>query len=161
MTPPVPSPVPANLALRATAAFIALPGVVAIVAPLLIARFTTHPPGFARAGVVELVLGVVVLLWCTRAFYVSGRGTLAPWAPPTALVREGLYQWSRNPMYLGVLLMLAGWALGFRSSMLWIYAAVVALAFHLRVVLGEEPFLARRYGDDWQAYRKRVPRWLL
>ena len=100
------------------------------------------------------------LLWCVWSFYTQGRGTLAPWSPPRTLVTSGLYRYSRNPMYVGVLLILAGWAVGFRSWPLALYAAGVAVAVHLRVILHEEPFLARAHGDAWTAYRARVRRWL-
>jgi protein-S-isoprenylcysteine O-methyltransferase Ste14 len=149
-----------GLLLRATIAFAALPGVVAFALPLVIATTTVRTAGFARAGLVELALGVAVLGWCVRDFYVHGRGTLAPWAPPMTLVRTGLYSWSRNPMYLGVLLIAAGWAIGFRSQPLTVYTAVLAVLFHLRVVFSEEPFLLRTFGDAWAEYRKRVPRWV-
>ena len=146
---------------RAIVAFFLLPGVMAFVVPLLIAQFTPHAVRFSRAGLLELVLGLAILLACVRQFHTDGRGTLAPWSPPTTLVRSGLYRWSRNPMYIGVLLIVIGWALGFQSATLWIYVGVLAIAFHLRVVLAEEPFLARKHGDEWLAYRKRVPRWLM
>jgi protein-S-isoprenylcysteine O-methyltransferase Ste14 len=63
-------------------------------------------------------------------------------------------------MYVAVLLVLVGWATMFSSRALWLYAAIVAIAFHLRVVFGEEPWLARTHGAEWTAYRARVPRWL-
>lgn len=148
-----------ELFVRAVLAFLALPGVVAFLVPLLIAG-----PG-ARTfsnwwGVVSLGAGVVLLLACVREFYVAGRGTLAPWAPPAALVVTGPYTRTRNPMYVAVLLILAGWAIGFRSWPLALYAVIVAVAFHLRIVLHEEPWLARTFGDAWTRYRRRVPRWL-
>ncbi len=151
-----------GLMVRAAIAFVALPGVIAFAIPLGIARFMpSRSTGFARSGLLELVLGVIVLLWCARDFYVHGRGTLAPWSPPAVLVRTGLYQWTRNPMYVGVLLIVIGWALSLRSSPIAGYAAGLALLFHLRVIFGEEPWLARTYGADWAEYRKRVPRWIL
>lgn len=51
--------------------------------------------------------------------------------------------------------------LGFASRTLWLYMGAVALGFHLRVVFGEEPWLAHTHGEEWLAYRARVPRWLL
>lgn len=63
-------------------------------------------------------------------------------------------------MYVGVLLILGGWAVGFRSWPLALYAAGVAVAVHLRVILHEEPFLARTHGEAWTAYRAHVCRWL-
>lgn len=151
-------PAPRRLFWHALGAFLALPGVVAFVVPWLLR------PRFARthaAGAPLLALGVALLLWCVRDFYVAGRGSLAPWAPPQRLVTVGLYRFSRNPMYVAVLVILAGWAMLFGAGRLWGYAATVAVAFQLRVVHGEEPWLARRYGADWAAYRARVPRWLV
>jgi protein-S-isoprenylcysteine O-methyltransferase Ste14 len=63
-------------------------------------------------------------------------------------------------MYVAVVLVLWGWALGFRSQSVAIYALVVMGAFHLRVVFGEEPSLARRHGEQWVRYKSQVPRWL-
>src|SRR5688572_27011025 len=145
---------------RALLAFIALPGLVAFVAPLLLAWPDTGEASFRTIALVPLLAGVALLLWCVRDFYVSGRGTLAPWDPPRNLVVAGLYRRSRNPMYMAVTLVLVGWAIGFRSATLWLYALAVLVAFHLRVVYGEEPWLARAHREEWNRYRARVPRWL-
>ena len=90
---------------------------------------------------------------------VVGAGTLAPWAPPEKLVMVGLYRYSRNPMYVSVGLVLLGWALAFASPALGAYTLLVAMAFHIRVVRGEEPWLARTHGADWNRYVSQVPRW--
>jgi protein-S-isoprenylcysteine O-methyltransferase Ste14 len=79
---------------------------------------------------------------------------------PRDLVVVGLYRVSRNPMYIAVVLMLAGWAIGFHSRDLGIYAVVVAVCFHLRVLLGEEPWLAATHQGKWSRYKAQVPRWL-
>jgi protein-S-isoprenylcysteine O-methyltransferase Ste14 len=148
------------LFLRALISFLLLPGVVAFLAPaLLVTRIATRT--FNMIGGVPLMAGVVVLLWCVRDFYVAGKGTLAPWDPPKHLVRAGLYRYSRNPMYIGVLLILIGWTTGFRTRSLVIYTIVVAILFHLRVLLYEEPWLARTFPGDWPGYKARVPRWLV
>jgi protein-S-isoprenylcysteine O-methyltransferase Ste14 len=142
---------------RAFLAFLALPGTVAFVTPWVLLPKALP---FNMTALPVVVAGTFLLLWCVRDFYVAGRGTLAPWAPPQHLVTVGLYRVSRNPMYLVVLVILTGWAFGFGSRTLWAYAAVVALAFHLRVVTHEEPWLARTFGADWLAYRAHVPRWI-
>src|SRR5215510_4124501 len=147
--------------LRALLAFIALPGLVAFAVPITALFLTSHTRLVYPLGLIPLALGIVGLLWCVRDFYVAGRGTLAPWAPPTRLVVVGLYRFSRNPMYIAVLAILAGWAVTYASLGLWMYFAIVAIAFHLRVVFGEEPWLARTFGEEWANYRRRVPRWLI
>ena len=149
-----------GLFVRALLAFVALPGMVAFVVPLLLITPTDRRHWVEPWGLLPLVPGLVVLGLTVREFYVAGRGTLAPWSPPRTLVTSGLYRWSRNPMYVGVLLILCGWAIGLRSWPLGIYATGVALAVHLRVILHEEPFLARMHGEAWSAYRDRVGRWL-
>lgn len=150
-----------GLFLRAVVAFLVLPGVVAFAVPFFLAHREGHEPALLPFGGALFLLGMVALLGCVRDFYVAGRGTLAPWAPPTRLVRVGLYRFSRNPMYLSVLVVLVAWAVTYRSRTLLLYAAVVAVAFQLRVVLGEEPWLATRHTAEWHAYAAGVPRWLL
>ena len=145
---------------RAVLAFLALPAVVAFVVPVLLLGGRLAGLSFNLLALIPFTAGVVLLLWCVGAFYRTGRGTLAPWDPPRALVVTGVYRLSRNPMYVAVVLILCGWALGFWSRPLAIYAIVVTTAFHLRVVFGEEPWLARTYGADWERYKGYVPRWL-
>ncbi|HWW04726.1 isoprenylcysteine carboxylmethyltransferase family protein [Collimonas sp.] len=145
---------------RALIAFVALPGVVAILVPVVWLWLTSHSDLVHPLGLVPVAVGFAALLWCVCEFYLSGKGTLAPWAPPIRLVETGLYRYSRNPMYVAVTLTLLGWAAAFGSWSLLIYALVVAVAFHLRVVLGEEPWLSRTHGSQWEQYKSRVPRWL-
>lgn len=149
-----------GLTTRALIAFLALPGLAAFAVPAAWLRHTGRARIEHPLGLVVLATGVVGLFWCVRDFYVSGRGTLAPWAPPTTLVTVGLYRYTRNPMYLSVALVLLGWAVTFGSGVLLLYALLVVTAFHVRVVRGEEPWLARTHGSDWERYATKVPRWL-
>jgi protein-S-isoprenylcysteine O-methyltransferase Ste14 len=146
--------------LRALLAFLLLPGIVAFAAPWFLLRDTIAATRPSIVGAGLLALGGVLLLACVRDFYVAGRGTLAPWDPPTRLVRVGLYRFTRNPMYIAVTLILCGWALAYRSWDLAVYATIVLVAFQLRVVFGEEPWLARTHGDAWREYAARTSRWL-
>jgi protein-S-isoprenylcysteine O-methyltransferase Ste14 len=145
---------------RALLAFIALPGIVALAAPLLVAFWSDATFELNVWGAILLTVGVFGLLWCVRDFYVRGKGTLAPWSPPRRLVTGGLYRFTRNPMYVAVLIVLAAWAVLFNSRDIALYAGVVAIGFHLRVVFGEEPWLERTHGGQWHEYRQTAPRWL-
>lgn len=127
------------------------------IAWVLLAHLTLHRSW--PFGLALVTFGSFGLLWCARDFYVSGKGTLAPWAPPRELVVVGLYRYSRNPMYVAVATVLLGWAVSFGSAVLFVYAFIVVIAFQLRVVLGEEPWLARTHGEAWQQYTQRVRRW--
>ena len=144
--------------MRAVIAFLALPGVVAFLVPVAWIRLSRQTLNWPF-GLLMVALGSAGLLWCVRDFYMSGKGTLAPWAPPQELVVVGLYRYSRNPMYVSVALILLGWAISFRSAGLLVYALAMMLAFHLRVILGEEPWLERVHGAAWQEYSRRVRRW--
>ena len=107
-----------------------------------------------------IVFGAAVYAWCAFAFSVRGLGTPAPIDPPKVFVATGLYRWVRNPMYVGVLAVLAGENLLARSRDLAIYSAIVATFFHLFVMLYEEPALHRQFGASYDEYKRAVPRWL-
>jgi protein-S-isoprenylcysteine O-methyltransferase Ste14 len=145
--------------IRALTAFLVIPGMVAFAIPCAWLWYTSHLRLVHPLGLILHALGFLGLLWSVRDFYVSGRGTLAPWAPPKRLVKVGLYRVTRNPMYGSVVLVLLAWAVSFASIGLLIYALAIVFAFHLRVVFGEEPWLARTYGREWEQYADRVPRW--
>lgn len=145
---------------RATLAFLALPATFGMVVPALLLRWYGTRGEPSAAGAVLAAAGLAGLLWCVRDFHVRGRGTLAPWDPPRRLVAVGLYRFVRNPMYLSVLALVAGIAWWRASPAVGWYAAALALAFHLRVVLYEEPWLARAFPEDWAAYAGAVRRWV-
>jgi protein-S-isoprenylcysteine O-methyltransferase Ste14 len=79
---------------------------------------------------------------------------------PKRLVIRGLYRYTRNPMYVGVLTAILGWALIFKSSTLVFYGLCVGACFHLFVVFYEERRLRRLFGSEYDDYCARVGRWL-
>ncbi len=141
-----------------------VPGTVAVVIPYrIVARASAGlalelPRILASAPL--FLLGAGIYFWCLWDFAVTGRGTPAPIDPPTRLVVRGLYRYVRNPMYVGVLLVIAGWAAFSRSGRVVEYGLGVAVLFHLVVVLVEEPLLRHRFGASYEAYRRAVRRWL-
>jgi protein-S-isoprenylcysteine O-methyltransferase Ste14 len=92
-------------------------------------------------------------------FVVEGVGTPAPVAPTRHLVVGGLYRYVRNPMYLAVLAAIVGQALVLGRPVLLLYAAAVGAAVLAFVRWYEEPTLARRFGAEYEAYRRAVPGW--
>jgi protein-S-isoprenylcysteine O-methyltransferase Ste14 len=114
---------------RALLAFLALPGVVAFAVPIFWLIVTSHTRLAQPLGLVPLVVGCLALLWCVRDFYVRGKGTLAPWAPPVHLVVVGPYRYTRNPMYVAVTLILLGWAISFGLRGLYVYASSLRSRF--------------------------------
>ena len=140
---------------------ILVPGVAAVAVPIWIAGPGEGGPPFLRTlALVPFLLGSAVAGRCVWDFAKTGRGTPAPIDPPKVLIASGLYRFVRNPMYVGVLLVVTGWALYFASGKIFLYGALLWLAFHLFVALYEEPHLAKRFPGSYDAYRAEVPRWL-
>jgi protein-S-isoprenylcysteine O-methyltransferase Ste14 len=150
--------------LRSTIAAIALPGVVAGVIPQWLLRGSWRSPidlGVSRwLGAPVLALGLAILLLTIWDFARKGEGTLAPWDAPRHLVHSRLYGWTRNPMYLGVLGCLFGLGLLEASGGVLLYGAFMAIVFHVRVIVYEEPVLRRQFGDAYVRYLAAVPRWI-
>jgi protein-S-isoprenylcysteine O-methyltransferase Ste14 len=148
------------IVLRSLISVAILPGLVAVVLPWLIVQPVSWPTGVVLVGIVPLVLGLGISAWCVTLFATRGRGTPAPWDAPRRFVAIGPYRLVRNPMYLGVGSIVFGEAILFGSLPLLGYLAVLAVVWHLFVILWEEPSLERTFGDEYRAYRANVPRWL-
>ena len=146
---------------RALFAFLTLPGVFAGIIPALIVQADTQRRAGWTSGYTMIGIGLLLLLWCVRDFLVSGHGTLAPWDPPKHLVIVGLYRFTRNPMYVSISVLLTGWILAAGSTWLALYALILVIGFHLRVVFYEEPRLEKQFGDEWKNYSSSVPRWFI
>jgi protein-S-isoprenylcysteine O-methyltransferase Ste14 len=93
-------------------------------------------------------------------FALRGRGTPAPIAPTKKLVVEGLHRYVRNPMYIGVATIVLGQAVLFRSWHVVEYLACVLVIVNFFVLFYEEPTLARQFGQEYEEYRRTVPRWI-
>ncbi|HEY2374361.1 MAG TPA: isoprenylcysteine carboxylmethyltransferase family protein [Gemmatimonadaceae bacterium] len=152
-----------RVALRAAIFIVLMPGAIGGWIPYLIAGGHSRIPVWTAdrvLGVVLFVVGWSILLWCTFEFVQRGRGTPSPNSAPVELVTTGLFCFVRNPMYVGVVTAISGIALARHSWSAGVYGATVAVAFHLRVVLYEEPRLTREFGDAYLTYRERVNRWI-
>src|ERR671912_1361183 len=111
-------------------------------------------------GGVLLAAGVIALVGAFVRFVVEGLGTPAPVAAPERLVVGGVYRFVRNPMYVAVLAAIVGQALLLGRLVLLLYAAGAWLVVAAFVHFYEEPTLTRRFGADYEAYRRAVPAWL-
>ena len=136
---------------------------VAIVVPGLIlwrtgAGLARWPP--ATLGAALLGIGLALVTWTVSLFARIGKGTLAPWDPTSRLVVVGPYRHVRNPMISGVLTILLGEAALFGSLPLLVWFGAVFAMNAVYFPLVEEPGLRERFGEDYDAYRANVPRWL-
>jgi protein-S-isoprenylcysteine O-methyltransferase Ste14 len=104
--------------------------------------------------------GALAILWSSAEVIRRGRGTPAHLDPPRELVVSGLYRHVRNPMYGGALLVQFGYILWFGSILTIAYSLFFLLAFHILIVLIEEPVLRRLFGGAYDQYCKSVPRWI-
>jgi protein-S-isoprenylcysteine O-methyltransferase Ste14 len=105
------------------------------------------------------VAGAALALACILEFVRTGLGTPAPMDPPRELVARGPYRLVRNPMYVGMFILLCGEALLVRSLPLLGYAIGWLVFIHLVVVGYEEPTLRAKFGDSYERYTARVRRW--
>ena len=151
-------------------AIIILPGTALVYIPGAILWLLAETPGAVapagagqprfRIGIVLAAIGLVLAVRTVRLFLTAGKGTPAPWAPPTRLVVRGPYRHVRNPMITSVLLMLGAESLLLGS---WHLAGWMSVFFLLNTIyfsLVEEPGLEQRFGDSYRRYKANVPRWI-
>jgi protein-S-isoprenylcysteine O-methyltransferase Ste14 len=146
---------------------VAVPGVVGGYIPLALDPAARPAGGIWDAGWIMIVAGTLIYLLCLLRFLAAG-GTPAVFftrplrhligEEPDSLVSEGLYRYSRNPMYVGVLLVIFGQAVVRASPRLATYGLLVFVIFHLVVVLLEEPHLLGARGPIYETYCRVVPR---
>jgi protein-S-isoprenylcysteine O-methyltransferase Ste14 len=105
-----------------------------------------------------IALGIVLIVWSGLAFR-RARTTIVPHQPPSALVETGPYRFSRNPIYLADLVILAGWALGLGAPLALILLAPFREILLRRFILPEEAVLERDLGPAYLDYKARVGRW--
>ena len=144
--------------------FVMGPGIVVGLIPWLLTGWQAREPAPYWApirvlGVILLVAGLIVLVQAFVRFVVEGFGTPVPVAAPDRLVVGGLYRYVRNPMYVAILAAIVGQALLLGRLGLLLYAAAVWTISAAFVRWYEEPTLTRRFGAEYEAYRRAVPAW--
>lgn len=142
--------------------FLFLPGVITGLLPGLIIFFDPlRPPGeYNKFALLIIIPSVLLIFRCSYLFFKIGQGTIAPWAPPKKLVLAGPYKYSRNPIFLGMLLTVTGCVLFYNSVFLAIYNFMLFIFLYLRIIICEEPHLENNYGQQWKTYKNKVSRWL-
>jgi len=112
----------------------------------------------AVIGVVLMVASAGLALPAIRAFRAAGTD-VEPWKPASVLVTQGIFRFLRNPMYVGMILFLAGLAILLASDWMLVMTIVLAPVLHFGVVKREERYLEARFGDAYRRYRQTVPRY--
>ncbi len=154
-----------RMILHLIVAMIVLPGTVLVFVPGVLIYFygieLPHPT-YISYWIAKPLLpaGFVIAGWTVSSFFVHGKGTPAPWAPPRRLVVSGAYRYVRNPMIIAVLMMLVGEALLFSSRPIGLWCAIFFVLNNIYFLFFEEPALEKRFGDDYRLYKANVRRWL-
>lgn len=138
-------------------AFLAAATVLEAVVPLPV--LAAHALVRYLAGAALAACGFVMIGMGTRRFLAAGTN-IPPSLPTTALVVEGIYERTRNPLYLGTTVVYMG--LSVAAGSLWAIVLVVPLLWviNVGVVAREERYLERKFGDTYRAYKARVRRWV-
>ena len=150
-----------NLYIKAAVFTLVAPGSGGVLVPALLVRGREAADGAVLvAALCLMAIGAAIYLRCVWDFVVFGRGTPSPIDAPKRLVIRGLYRYSRNPMYVGLLTLIAGWAILFGSVILVGYGLFLFIFFSVFIHFYEERHLSREFGDEYQTYKAQVGRWL-
>lgn len=112
------------------------------------------------AGAILMAIGIPLALYCTASIFIPGKSRPAPYDAGGIFTIAGPYCYIRNPFMLGVLLSLWGEALFMSRIAMFAYAFIATWCIHFWVIFFEEPALQERFGDEYRAYREKVPRWI-
>jgi protein-S-isoprenylcysteine O-methyltransferase Ste14 len=109
-------------------------------------------------GGIFIVIGAAIAIVAFRSFVQAGTN-VEPWKPTLTLVTGGVYSWIRNPMYVSLILLLAGIAIALASDWTLVMLVPSALILHFGVVKREEQYLEAKFGDSYRDYVTKVPRY--
>ncbi len=152
-----------------TAGVIAPPPLIALAALMLGLLLDRLLPAYVLTVLLSLperiVIGAILLavsaglaIPALLAFRAAGTH-VEPWKPSSAVVTDGIFAWLRNPMYVGLIVGLAGLSVLLASDWTLVMTAVVAPVLHFGVVKREERYLEAKFGNAYRGYKARVPRY--
>jgi protein-S-isoprenylcysteine O-methyltransferase Ste14 len=126
---------------------------------LLFPAMKLIPPPWNLLGIIPLALGVILNLVADKAFQ-RANTTVKPFEESSVLITNGVFQISRNPMYLGFVLILIGIAVLGGSLTPYVVVLTFAVLMDRRFVAVEEQMLAEKFGVEWEEYKRNTRRWL-
>src|SRR3989344_7972625 len=116
-------------------------------------------PVFKAFGLILFLAGVLLIIYSTKLFFILGKGTPVPIEPPKKLVVNGVYKYSRNPIYLSYFLIFLGYFFFFGHLTLLVYFIIFVTGTNLLVAFYEEPILKKRFGKVYEDYLQKTSRW--
>ena len=111
------------------------------------------------AGLVPIAAGLWMILSAFFGFQ-KAKTDVKPWKPTTAIVAEGFYRYTRNPMYVGMALIYLGVTFAINSIWFLPFLLIVLLVMHYGVILREEKYLEKKFGESYMNYKSQVRRWI-
>jgi protein-S-isoprenylcysteine O-methyltransferase Ste14 len=138
-----------------------LPIFVLIIVPLNIEPdVTVKSIPALTGGLLLMCLGLYFMFLTISAFIRIGKGTLAPWSPTKKLIVTGMYAYVRNPMILGVIMVLTGESITISSLHIFHWDLLFFVLNNVYFGFYEEPGLTNRFGDEYREYKRQVHRWV-
>ena len=117
--------------------------------------------GSLIVGISLIVLSASTYVYCIILFRKNGEGTIVTVQPAQKLVVNGLYRYTRNPIYICHIVFFFGIAFIFGHLLLFAYCILIIPFYHTKVRYFEERKLLERFGSDYEEYMKKTPRWLI
>ncbi len=116
--------------------------------------------GPLRALGIPLVFTGFTLMLISARLFLKFETNINPFQPALKLVTTGPYRYSRNPMYIGLSIMYAGIAIVWSNPWMLISLAPLLFVLYFGIIIPEEIYLERKFGNEYQAYKKSVRRWI-
>ncbi len=120
----------------------------------------SHVPLLVRiaVGIIAFVVGLGMVIGANRVFRHIGT-SVNPSQPTRVLATTGVFTWTRNPMYVGGSIVLLGLAIGCALDWVPLLLVLSLPLVHYGIILREERYLERKFGDEYRSYKKKVPRY--
>jgi protein-S-isoprenylcysteine O-methyltransferase Ste14 len=126
--------------------------------PVYVLSVLFYGTGRIIIGLVLIVAGAALGIAAERTFRAAGTNT-PPWKPALNLATSGVFRYLRNPMYVGMTLMVAGLAITLASDWMLVLLVPAVLVTHYGVVLREERYLEQKFGERYRRYKTAVTRY--
>lgn len=127
--------------------------------PLVTGFDLPTPARYWIGGLLAVSAALVLGLWPVVLFRKAGQSEL-PWTPTTEIIIKGPYHFTRNPMYLMMVLQCVGFAILLSDAWTALLTPVCALLLYLIAIRPEEAYLEGKFGDSYRAYKQKVRRWI-
>jgi protein-S-isoprenylcysteine O-methyltransferase Ste14 len=126
-------------------------------------RFYLLPAAYLSSA--RILAGILIVFGLAIVFVAKAqmkrvKTNIEPWKPTTAIIDDGIYAYSRNPIYIAMILVYIGFVIIINSVWVLLLLPAVYLVMHFGVILREEKYLAEKFGEEYLNYKNKVRRWI-